>query len=333
MFILTQILSFIAMMINIIAVQLKTKKQILLTIVVANLLFIISYILLEAYMGALTCGIVAIEIIINTILEDKGKATPKIFIILYLVIFILLGVISFGSFIDTLPIIASILFTVTLIQTQEKYVRLLILGNLLSWIIYDFFVRAYLAVISDLFIISSTIIGIIRYEIKKEEKMKKVKVLKANKNHKEFIIHANQVINNVNETQQTDRLKNNMDKDYFCNEPKFHCLVAEIDNKPVGMILYSYFYWANDGEVLWISQMFVEEEYRKYGVFFKLIEKLKCENPDIKIVSCATSHENKRMQKILQYYGMNEINLKFYYKKQKEKTKNIQKIKLYKEES
>lgn len=31
---------------------------------------------------------------------------------------------------------------------------------------------------------------------------------------------------------------------------------------------------STDGEVLWISQMFVEE-YRKYGIFFKLIEKLK----------------------------------------------------------
>lgn len=317
MFILTQILSFIAIIINMIAVQLKTKKQILLTIVVANILFIISYILLEAYMGALTCGVVAIEIIINTMLEEKGKTTPKVFIILYLVIFVLLGVITFESFIDVLPIIASILFTVTLIQTKEKYVRLLILGNLILWIIYDFFVRAYLTAISDLFIISSTIIGIIRYEIKKEEKMKKIRVLKANKKHKEFIIHANQVINNVNETQQTYGLENNIDKDYFCHYPKFHCLVAEIDDKPIGMILYSYFYWANDGEVLWISQMFVEEEYRKYGIFFKLIEKLKCENPDIKIVSCATSNKNKRMQKILQYYGMNDINLKFYYKKVK----------------
>ena len=81
------------------------------------------------------------------------------------------------------------------------------------------------------------------------------------------------------------------------------------------MILYSYFYWANDGEVLWISQMFVEEEYRKYGVFFKLIEKLREENQDIKIVSCATGDENKRMQRILQYYGGHEINLKFYCKK------------------
>jgi len=47
----------------------------------------------------------------------------------------------------------------------------------------------------------------------------------------------------------------------------------------------------------------------------KLIEKLRQENQDIKIVSCATGDENKRMQKILKYYGGHEINLKFYYKK------------------
>lgn len=170
MFILAQILSFIAMVINMIAVQLQTKKQILLTIVVSNLLFIVSYILLKAYIGALTCGIVAIEIIINTILEGKGERTPKPLIVLYLIVSILLGIISFGNFIDLLPIIASILFIFTLIQFKEKYVRLLILGNLASWVIYDFLVKAYLAGISDLFIISSTIIAIIRYDIRKEEK-------------------------------------------------------------------------------------------------------------------------------------------------------------------
>ena len=149
--------------------------------------------------------------------------------------------------------------------------------------------------------------------------MNDIKVIHANRSHKDFLIYANRVINDVNETEQTKGLELNIDKDYFCNKPKFQCLVAEIDNKPVGMILYSYFYWANDGEVLWISQMFVKEEYRKCGVFFKLIEKLREENKDIKIVSCATGDENKRMQKILKYYGGHEINFKFYYKKLEEK--------------
>ncbi len=153
-----------------VAVQLKTKKQILLTIVVSNLLFVISYILLGACIGALTCGIVAIEIIINTILEDKGKVTPKFLIIIYLIISIILGITTFNSLIDLLPITASILFILTLRQSKEKYVRLLILGNLTSWIIYDFFVKAYLAGISDLFVISSTITAIYRYDIKKEVK-------------------------------------------------------------------------------------------------------------------------------------------------------------------
>lgn len=123
--------------------------------------------MLGAYVGALTCGIVAIEIIINTILEDKGKITLKPLIILYLIISMLLGITTFSSFIDLLPIIASILFVFTLIQYKEKYVRLLILGNLTSWIIYDFFVGAYLAGISDLFVISSTIMAVIRYDIRK----------------------------------------------------------------------------------------------------------------------------------------------------------------------
>ena len=145
--------------------------------------------------------------------------------------------------------------------------------------------------------------------------MKNIKVIHANKEHKDFIIHANKVINNVNDTEQTNGLDLNIDKDYYCENPKFKCLVAEIDGKPVGMLLYSYFYWANDGEILWISQMFIEEEYTKCGVFFKIIEKLREENKDIKIVSCATGDENKRMQRILKYYGGHEISLKFYYKK------------------
>ena len=54
---------------------------------------------------------------------------------------------------------------------------------------------------------------------------------------------------------------------------------------------------------------------RKQGLFFKLINVLREENKDIKIVSCATGNINKRMQKVLKYYDAKEINLKFYYKK------------------
>ena len=144
---------------------------------------------------------------------------------------------------------------------------------------------------------------------------KKIEVISAKRKHKEFIIHANQMINQVNNTQMTNHLQEKIEEDLFSEKPKFQCLVAEYEGIPVGMILYSYFYWANDGEVLWISQMYIEEEYRKKGIFFALIKKLKEENPNIHIVSCATGDENIRMQKILKGYGGHEIDLKFYYLK------------------
>ena len=129
--------------------------------------------------------------------------------------------------------------------------------------------------------------------------MNNIKIIHANKNHKKFLIYANKVIDNANNMEETNGLELNIDKDYFCDNPKFQCLVAEFDNKPVG-----------------ISQMFIEPKYRKYSIFFKLISKLREENKDIKIASCATGNDNIRMQKILKYYNCHEMsNLKFYYKK------------------
>ena len=167
MFLLAQVLGFIAMSTNIIAVQLKTKKQILFTIVVGNILFVISYFLLGAYAGALISGINAIEVIINTKLEEKGKPIPKALIGLYFVVAVTIGVFAFNSFMDLLPVLAAILFIFTLIQSKEKNIRLLLLGNNISWLIYDLLAKAYAAGVSDLFVITSTLIAIYRYDIRK----------------------------------------------------------------------------------------------------------------------------------------------------------------------
>jgi len=143
----------------------------------------------------------------------------------------------------------------------------------------------------------------------------KIEIMHANKSHKDFLIYANKVIDEVNNMEQYTEFEKHIDADYYCDNPKFKCLVAEVDGKPVGMILYSYFYWASDGQVLWISQMYIEQEYRKHGIFFKLIKKLREENKDIQIASFGTGVENFRMQKIIKYYGGHEMsNLKFYYK-------------------
>ena len=38
--------------------------------------------------------------------------------------------------------------------------------------------------------------------------------------------------------QETNGIELNIDKDYYCDNPKFQCLVAEVNKEPVGIILY-----------------------------------------------------------------------------------------------
>lgn len=144
-----------------------------------------------------------------------------------------------------------------------------------------------------------------------------IKIVNAKPEHKEYLLKANAEINNVNEETHQSHFSYNLDKDYFCKHPKFKCLVALAENNPVGMLLYSKMYWADDGEVIWVSQTHVSKEYRKYGVFFKLVEALKKRNKNVKILSCATGKSNKTMQKLLTFAGGKQMDLLFYYIKLK----------------
>ena len=145
----------------------------------------------------------------------------------------------------------------------------------------------------------------------------KIKITNAKIEHKPYLLKANAEINQVNEEMHISNFSKNLDKDYFCKHPKFKCLVALVNNQPVGMLLYSKMYWADDGEVIWISQTHVIKEFRKYGIFFKLIKALKNKNKNTKILACATGKSNKTMQKLLNFAGGKQMDLLFYYVKLK----------------
>ena len=144
--------------------------------------------------------------------------------------------------------------------------------------------------------------------------MKEVIVKHAERRHKNFIIESNKKSNMLNCIPESKYLEKNIEKDYFCFNPKFSCLVAEIDSVPVGMIIYSKYYWPNDGEAIWISQIYVDKKYRKCGVFFKLIAKLRKENRNIRIITFAANRGNLRIQKIIKMYKVKPLNMRFYYK-------------------
>ena len=169
MFIVAQFFGILVIIANVLSMQMKNKKQIIFMFILANLFSAINFILLQSYSGAIICLFAIIQTFINKIFEKKQQQVPKVIIGIYIVISIILGAITFSSIIDILPIICSILYTITIIQDKEKNIRRISLVNILLWIIYDIVCQAYTAAISDLLMTISTIIGMYRFDFKRNK--------------------------------------------------------------------------------------------------------------------------------------------------------------------
>ena len=82
---------------------------------------------------------------------------------------------------------------------------------------------------------------------------------------KEFILNSNKEINILSGLNDST-FDNNIDKDLFIDKI-CKVIIAEVDNKVAGFVLYSYIYWANCGKGIYLSQAYVKNEYRKKKVY------------------------------------------------------------------
>jgi hypothetical protein len=169
MFIIAQFFGILVLVTNVLSMQMKNKKQIIFMFILANLFASINFLLLQGYSGAIICFFSIIQTFINKVFEKQNKKVPKVVIGIYAVISIILGIITFNSFIDIVPIICSILYSLTIIQDKEKNIRKISLVNIILWVIYDVICKAYTAAISDLLMTVSTVVGMYRFDYKNKK--------------------------------------------------------------------------------------------------------------------------------------------------------------------
>ena len=158
-----------ATIVHIISVQFKNKKYILLFFLIANILFCINFLLLKSYTGAFISLVSAVQTCINNIYVDKGKSLPRNILILFIIASLFIGIITYKRLIDVMPTIASILYIFSITQNKEKNIRIITSLNICIWIIYDMFVGAYTAALSDVIFIIFTIAAMYRYRVKKSQ--------------------------------------------------------------------------------------------------------------------------------------------------------------------
>ena len=129
---------------------------------------------------------------------------------------------------------------------------------------------------------------------------------------KEFILNANREINYLSGLNDSS-FEKRIDKDLF-EDKTFKSIIAEIEGKVVGMVLYSYVYWANCGKGIYLSQAYVKSEYRGQGIYKKLLEELEKKETNCNFITDLVGKDNDIMKKTLDRLNFKSSDLITYYR-------------------
>lgn len=158
-----QILSLIAVIIFIISVSAPTKKQILLLQAISNMFYSASYFLLNLTTTALTNGVSAIRCLVFYKYTRNNKEIPFIYLIIFISIVLILGIISYQGLASLVPIIITIIYFISTYIKKEKYTRIAFIICAIIWLIYNYKFSAYIAMIGNAFEIITGFISLHKY--------------------------------------------------------------------------------------------------------------------------------------------------------------------------
>lgn len=175
--IIAQAVGIFGMIANFVSFQQKKQKMAILFQFFAALLFAVNFLMLGAYIGALlnVIGVLRAIVFVN---REKLNATHPVWLIIFILAFSSTYPLVFTVFnkeisaknliIEILPVIAMILSTISFRLSKAKDIRRFGLFSSPMWLIYNIFCFSIGAIISEILNLISIIIGIIRFDMKKE---------------------------------------------------------------------------------------------------------------------------------------------------------------------
>lgn len=172
---IAQIIGFGGTAVTFLAYQQKKRKGILLLTVLSCTLFMIHYILLGAYTGAVMNLIGALRSVVF-VNNDKKWAKSKVWLVVFIVVNVVCCIVTWDKWYSVLPLAGMILSTVSLWMKNETKIRIITFPSSPCWLVYNALCHSIAGVITECFIMSSIIIAIIRYDILKKDKPKNSEV-------------------------------------------------------------------------------------------------------------------------------------------------------------
>ncbi len=167
--IIAQAIGFVAMVLLVYSFQKNTRKGILTLQLASESLWVVHYFMIGAYTGmALNLvGVARCYVYAN---RETKKWADKAFIpMLFFIISIATGVLTWDGTASVLPMAAVCITSFVLWSKKPKIIRLFSAPGCACWLVFNFLSGSYPGVLTEIFNLVSISAGIIRYDIRKKE--------------------------------------------------------------------------------------------------------------------------------------------------------------------
>lgn len=167
--IITQAIGFIGFFLAVMTFQSDKHRSITLIKCASDAMFVIQFIMLGAYTGAIMNSIGCVRNIAYAQLVEKKKSVIPA-VLLFSVIIVIGGIVTWSGPISLLAIIGKLLSTLSYAFKNPKTVRRMTIPVCLVWGIYDGISGSPAGVLTEVFTLASIAVAYFRFERGKEEK-------------------------------------------------------------------------------------------------------------------------------------------------------------------
>lgn len=149
------------------SIQVKKKSSILILQLLANVFYAIQYFLLGYFSTGLMNLVSVFRCYAFGMNAKKNKENSFLLLLIILFIIFILSLFFCNTFLGLLPVLATLLYTISTWQNNTKWLRYVYVICSVIFVVYNYIVGAYVTLVGNLFEIVSGIVSIIRFEKKK----------------------------------------------------------------------------------------------------------------------------------------------------------------------
>lgn len=164
MYLFAQGIGVIALIIAILSFQQNQQKKIVTYQMISSVFFCVHFCMLGATLGGILNGIGIFRAAIFRN-RDKKWASNIIWFFLFCAFFIAAGIFSWAGAKSLLPIFAMLLTTVAFWIKNPRAVRFVSAPSSPLWFIYNFIYHSYAGMLTELFVFSSILVAVFRFDL------------------------------------------------------------------------------------------------------------------------------------------------------------------------